>query len=107
MDRWPSRKKQKNETLLFFPLFHSLFVLSLASGSEIRTCSIPIASKARWRMLLLSDASIHTLNNVSCGRPDREKKVTASAPPMTLSRSASAKRNHASKRSWSAEDMLA
>lgn len=50
--------------------------------------------------------SIHTLNNVSCGRPDREKNATASAPPMTLSRSASAKRNHASKRSWSAEDMF-
>ena len=48
----------------------------------------------------------HTLNSVSCGRPDREKNVTASAPPMTLSRSASAKRNHASKRSWSAEDIL-
>ena len=48
----------------------------------------------------------HTLNSVSCGRPDREKNATASAPPMTLSRSASAKRNHASKRSWSAEDMF-
>ena len=108
--------KTKRKCLFFLPLpfvFSPFSCFRVREPTMLHINRIERGAKQEATKLVFSFQKLdpikmhrHTLNNVSCGRPDREKNVTASAPPMTLSRSASAKRNHASKRSWSAEDMV-